>query len=80
MRPNKTLDISADFCPITFVKTKLVLDEMTAGEILEVFLSGKEAVRNVPRSLRQDGHKVQLLEKQGDGIYRMLVEKEGGHE
>jgi TusA-related sulfurtransferase len=63
---------------MTFVKTKLALEMLDAGDVLEVFLNSGEAVKNVPRSLRNEGHKVIALEKQEDGTYRMLVEKEGG--
>jgi len=80
MQPHKTLDITADYCPITFVKTKLALEEMKPGEILEVFLANAEAVQNVPRSVRSDGHVVHLLEKLDNGIYRLLIEKKGGEE
>ncbi|NLN06444.1 MAG: sulfurtransferase TusA family protein [Firmicutes bacterium] len=78
MQPKKTLDITADFCPITFVKTKLALEEMAAGEILEVILAGKVAVQNVPRSVEHDGHKVHALSEQPGGIFRLLIEKDGG--
>ncbi|MBT9174189.1 MAG: hypothetical protein DDT21_02600 [Syntrophomonadaceae bacterium] len=77
MQPSKTLDIINDSCPITFVKTKLALECLPAGDILEILLNSGEAVKNVPRSLRAEGHKVAVLEKQTDGTYRMLVEKEG---
>ncbi|HHX73448.1 MAG TPA: sulfurtransferase TusA family protein [Firmicutes bacterium] len=78
MQPQKKLDVTADFCPITFVKTKLALEEMAAGEVLEVLLAGKEAVQNVPRSVEHDGHKVLALTEQPDGTFRLLVEKGGG--
>ncbi|MCL4464165.1 MAG: sulfurtransferase TusA family protein [Firmicutes bacterium] len=77
MQPKKMLDIVKDSCPITFVKTKLALEALVTGDILEILLSGGEAVKNVPRSLRAEGHRVLALEKQQNGTYRMLVEKEG---
>ena len=77
MQPSKTLDIISDSCPITFVKIKLALESLAAGDILEILLSGGEAVKNVPRSLRAEGHRVVALEKQSNGTYRLLVEKEG---
>lgn len=77
MQPSSTLDIRSDACPMTFVKTKLALDLLNDGEILEIFLNAGEAVKNVPRSLRNEGHKVLLLEKQEDGTYRLLAEKGG---
>lgn len=78
MQPNKTLDITRDACPMTFVKTKLALEMLAGGDILEVLLNDGEAVKNVPRSLRNEGHRVAALEKQVGGTYRMLVVKEGG--
>ena len=36
MQPHKTLDITADYCPIT-LKTKLALEEMKPGEIFRSF-------------------------------------------
>jgi tRNA 2-thiouridine synthesizing protein A len=78
MQSDKRLDITGDACPMTFVKTKLALEMLESGDILEILLCGGEAVKNVPRSLRNEGHRVLALEKQDDGNYRMLVEKEGG--
>lgn len=80
MQPKETLNITGDACPMTFVKTKLALETLTRGDILEVALNGGEAVKNVPRSVRGEGHKVLSLQKQDDGTYRMLVEKDGAHE
>ena len=69
-----TLDITGDVCPITFVKTKLKLEELAPGEILEVILKGGEPIRNVPRSVKGEGHKI-LEVKEVGGNYRLLIEK-----
>lgn len=52
------LDITADVCPITFVKTKLLVERMQSGEIAEVRLAAGEPLENVPRSLEEEGHEV----------------------
>lgn len=52
------LDITADVCPITFVKTKLMLEKMPGGTVLAVRLKGAEPLENVPRSVRAHGHEV----------------------
>ena len=62
-------------CPITFVKVKVTLEDMNAGQILEVRLNGGESAANVPRSLKEEGHKVLELAQNEDGTYRMFVEK-----
>lgn len=69
-----TLDITPDVCPITFVKTKLKLEQMQKGEILEVIMNDGEPIKNVPRSVKGEGHKIILIEKSEDK-YRLLIEK-----
>ena len=39
-------------------KTKLKLEMMDDGERLEVWLDAGDPIKNVPMSLRNDGHKV----------------------
>lgn len=70
-----TLDIRADTCPITFVKTKLRLEQMEPGEILEVTLAGGEPLQNVPRSVKAEGHKVLRVDNLGDNFYRLVIER-----
>ncbi|MDR1363178.1 MAG: sulfurtransferase TusA family protein [Spirochaetaceae bacterium] len=74
---NASIDITNVVCPITFVKTKVALEELADGETLEVKLNEGEPVQNVPRSLKDEGHKVTRIEKLDDGTYRLLVIKGG---
>ena len=72
-----SLDISAEVCPLTFVKTKLLLEKMRTGEIASIRLSAGEPLDNVPRTLRDQGHSVLEIapEQPGGSIYRLLVQK-----
>jgi tRNA 2-thiouridine synthesizing protein A len=54
------LDVTGLRCPMTWVRTKLELERLAAGETLEVRLPAGEAVESVPRSAREAGHEVQL--------------------
>jgi tRNA 2-thiouridine synthesizing protein A len=56
----RTLDISALTCPMTWVRTKLELERMSAGEALEVRCGPGEALEQVPRSAREAGHRVSV--------------------
>jgi TusA-related sulfurtransferase len=56
----RTLDITGLTCPMTWVRTKLELERMTAGEALEVRCRHGEALENVPRSAREAGHDVSI--------------------
>lgn len=52
------LDIRELRCPLTWVRTKLTLEAMAAGEELLVRCPRGEALENVPRSAREAGHAV----------------------
>ncbi len=71
---SSTLDITSDVCPITFVKTNLKLEQMKKGEVLEVILNSGEPIKNVPRSVKDEGHKIIRVEKLGEK-YKLLIEK-----
>ena len=71
------VDITDVNCPITFVKTKVALEELDDGDLLEVRLNDGEPVQNVPRSLKEEGHKVLELTQNDDGTYRLIVQKVG---
>ncbi len=52
------LDIRGLTCPMTWVRTKLTLERMPPGARLRVLCPPGEALENVPRSAREDGHEV----------------------
>ena len=58
MATDAELDITQDVCPMTFVRTRLALDRMAAGQTLRVRLRGDEPRLNVPRTARELGHQV----------------------
>lgn len=72
-----TLDITREVCPMTYVRTKLKLESLAAGAVLEVLLKGAEPLKNVPRSAREEGHEVLSLEARPDGTHRLLLRKQG---
>jgi TusA-related sulfurtransferase len=56
----RSLDITSLRCPMTWVRTKLELERIAAGDTLEVRCPPGEALENVPRSARQAGHGVEV--------------------
>jgi TusA-related sulfurtransferase len=64
-------------CPVTFVKVKAALEELADGKILEVCLNGGEPIQNVPRSLKDEGHKITSVTQTEDGTYVLRVLKGG---
>ena len=71
---DEKIDLRGVLCPINFVKTKLKLEMMDDGQILEIILDDGEPMRNVPRSVKEEGHKVVGVEKTDDG-YKIFVKK-----
>lgn len=61
------LDITQEICPFTFVRTKLLVERMSSGEIAEIRLQGREPLTNVPRTLQDQGHQVLSLEPEEPG-------------
>jgi TusA-related sulfurtransferase len=74
-RPAAFLDITGEVCPMTYVRTKLKLEQMSPGEVLEVRLKGEDPLRNVPGSAVEEGHQVLRLEQESEGIWTLHVKK-----
>ena len=72
-----TVDITDVNCPVTFVKTKVALEELYEGQILQVHLNDGEPVQNVPRSIKEEGHEVLKLVDNCDGTYELYIRKVG---
>jgi TusA-related sulfurtransferase len=68
------LDLRGVICPYNFVKTKLKLDTMGAGQVLAVILDDGEPIRNVPRSVSDDGHTV-LRQESFHRAHRVMIKK-----
>ncbi len=72
-----TVDITDVVCPTTFVKAKVALEELDEGQILAIKMNDGEPVQNVPRSIKEEGHKILKLLSNDDGTYTLIVEKVG---
>jgi TusA-related sulfurtransferase len=73
--PNNRLDITGYICPMTFVKTKLYLEDMSAGETLGLKIRLGESYNNVTRSLRDEGHKLLAERPVDEHVVELLIEK-----
>ena len=59
--PDAKLDLRGTPCPINFVRTKLRLEQMAPGELLEVWLDPGEPVEQVPDSLAMEGYAIEQV-------------------
>lgn len=74
LKADEELDLRGVICPYNFVKTKLKLETMEAGQILAVILDEGDPIRNVPRSVSDDGHQV-LKQEPLSQAYRVMIRK-----
>ena len=72
---NKQIDITKDVCPLTFVKVKIALNGINSGDIIEVILNKGEAMQNVPRSIKDEGHKILKVKEKEEGVFSLIVKK-----
>ena len=74
MMADAELDLRGVICPYNFVKTKLKLETMRGGQVLAVILDDGDPIRNVPRSVTDDGHTVLRQEPVAES-FRVLIRK-----
>lgn len=72
---DQSLNLKGVICPINFVKAKLKLEEMEDGQNLEIIIDDGEPMQNIPRSVKEEGHKIVKVEKLSDGSFKLLVRK-----
>lgn len=67
------LDLRGTPCPINFVKTKLRLEQLPPGSLLEVWLDGGEPIEQVPDSLTMAGYLIEQIQADAAGFFRVWV-------
>lgn len=68
-----TVDLRGVSCPTNFVKARLALETIDPGETVQFLLDNGEPARNVPRSLKAEGHRMLGLEEK-DGYSVLTLE------
>ncbi|MDQ0202326.1 sulfurtransferase TusA family protein [Pectinatus haikarae] len=71
------VDITDVVCPVTFVKAKMSIEDLEDGQILGIKMNEGEPILNVPRSFKDEGHKVIEVNDNEDGTFTIFVEKGG---
>lgn len=70
--PDAQIDLRGTPCPINFVRTKLRLEQMAPGTLLEVWLDSGEPIEQVPDSLTMAGYQVKQIQEQA-GFFVLQV-------
>lgn len=73
---DRKLDIRGEVCPYTLVKSKLGMESIEVGQVLEILLDYPEASRSIPKAMQNYGHTVLKVEKINPGEWVIQVKKE----
>ncbi len=75
IRADVRLDLKGEVCPYTFVKSKLELEDMELGQVLQVIVDHLPATENVPRSMRNEGQEVLGVEQINPTDWTITIRK-----
>ncbi len=75
IKADRELDIRGEVCPFTFVKSKLMLEQMKEGEILRVIIDYEPSAENVPKSMQEEGQEVLAVNKIGENLWEIYIRK-----
>jgi TusA-related sulfurtransferase len=73
---DRTLDVKGQVCPLTFVRSKLAIEKMAIGEVLEIIVDHQQAAVNVPTSMEHEGQTVLGVEQTGEAEWHLFVRKD----
>ncbi|MBI4216636.1 MAG: sulfurtransferase TusA family protein [Chloroflexi bacterium] len=72
---SQELNLKGEVCPYTFIKSKLALEELEVGQVLQVVVDHLPAVENVPRSMENEGQKILRVAQVNRTDWEIVIEK-----
>lgn len=72
--PDRTLDCIGLYCPEPVFRTRVGIDKMSVGEVLEVLADDPAAEEDIKSLTKRLGHKLLRIERDGT-VLRFLIEK-----
>lgn len=74
--PDERIDLKGYKCPYTYVKSKLAIEALTVGHVLEIIVDYDEASDSILKSMQDHKHRVLSVEKINDTDWVLLIRKE----
>jgi TusA-related sulfurtransferase len=75
-KADKQINIKGVVCPYTLVKSKLAVEDIEVGQVLEILLDWPEASESIPKAMHNYGHSVLKVEKINDTDWVIRIKKE----
>lgn len=69
------VNLAGKGCPMNLVYAKVALAKLEPGQVLEFILDDGAPVRNVTRSIEEEGHVLLHREQLADGTWAVVVRK-----
>ena len=74
MKPDVVVDCTGLFCPEPIFRTRVALDDMEKGQVLEVTADDPAAEEDLKRLAKRLGHEVLEVRKDGEEV-TLLIRK-----
>jgi len=74
VKPSRTLDCIGLYCPEPVFRTRLEIDKMAVGEVLEMLADDPAAEEDIKSLVKRTGHELVELTKRGN-VLRFLIRK-----
>ena len=74
VKPSRTLDCIGLYCPEPVFRTRLEIDKMAVGEVLEMIADDPAAEEDIKSLVKRTGHELVELTKRGN-VLRFLIRK-----
>lgn len=75
IQPDYLHDFTGLTCPYNYVKTKLALEDMAMGEIVEIVVDVGEPSEQVSKSIQKDGQTlIKTFQDENDSVH-LLIQK-----
>ena len=74
IKPAKTIDCIGLYCPEPIFRTRVAIDEIKPGEVLEVWADDPASESDIQSWTKRTGHELLKIEKVGDK-FRFLIRK-----
>lgn len=74
-KPDKTLDCTGLFCPMPIVKTRVEMERMKPGEVLEITADDPGFEKDLPAWCSMSGEKFLEIKKEGSTLKGYVMKK-----
>ncbi len=74
IKPDKTLDCVGLYCPEPVFRTRLELDDMIKGEVLELLADDPAAEEDIKSLIKRTKHEILSVTKE-ENILKFLIKK-----